>query len=184
MFAQFDVDVILRSLPFLWQGMQVSLLLGGAGRHRARHDLRRPLPPLAPCSPLAGSAGLYVNMFRSVPLILVIFWFYFLVPVALGRPVGGFTSALIAFVLFEAAYYCEIIRAGVHDSASSTCRRPSTTSYPCWVLSRTRLLDLLSQARWRVMAEFDGLDGAFATPRDLRFTFCGLIAEHPQEATS
>ena len=46
-----------------------------------------------------------MNLFRSVPLILVIFWFYFLVPLALGRPVGGFYSALIAFVMFEAAYY-------------------------------------------------------------------------------
>ena len=57
-------------------------------------------------------------------------------------------------------------------------------SYPCWVLSRTRLLEMLSRAGWRVMAEFDGLDGAFATPSDLRFTFRGLIAEHPRGTTS
>jgi glutamate/aspartate transport system permease protein len=48
-------------------------------------------------------------------LILVIFWFYFLVPLALGRPIGAFYSALIAFTLFEAAYYCEIIRAGIQS---------------------------------------------------------------------
>ena len=50
-----------------------------------------------------------------MPLILVIFWFYFLVPIIVGRPVGGFYSVLIAFVLFEAAYYCEIIRAGIQS---------------------------------------------------------------------
>jgi len=57
----------------------------------------------------------YVNFFRSMPLILVIFWFYFLVPLILGQPVGGYYSVLIAFVLFEAAYYCEIIRAGIQS---------------------------------------------------------------------
>jgi glutamate/aspartate transport system permease protein len=61
------------------------------------------------------AAGSYVNFFRSMPLILVIFWFYFLVPVLVGRPIGGFHSVLIAFVMFEAAYYCEIIRAGIQS---------------------------------------------------------------------
>jgi glutamate/aspartate transport system permease protein len=55
----------------------------------------------------------YINFFRSLPLILVIFWFYFLVPLFLGRPVGSFYSVLVAFTLFEAAYYAEIIRAGI-----------------------------------------------------------------------
>jgi glutamate/aspartate transport system permease protein len=116
MFAQFDFEVILRSLPFLWQGMQVSLLLTGlAVLGGIVLGTILALFRLSPLLPLAWFGGLYVNMFRSVPLILVIFWFYFLVPVALGRPVGGFTSALIAFVLFEAAYYCEIIRAGIQS---------------------------------------------------------------------
>jgi glutamate/aspartate transport system permease protein len=58
-------------------------------------------------------AGFYVNFFRSMPLILIIFWFYFMVPLLIGRPIGSFYSVLIAFSLFEAAYYCEIIRAGI-----------------------------------------------------------------------
>src|SRR5690606_38151863 len=66
-------------------------------------------------------AGTYVNLLRALPLILVIFWFYFLVPyigawlTGASRPVsvGGFTSALITFTLFEAAYYCEIMRSGI-----------------------------------------------------------------------
>jgi glutamate/aspartate transport system permease protein len=48
-----------------------------------------------------------------MPLILVIFWFFFLVPLVIGRPIGGFYSAVIAFTMFEAAYYSEIIRAGL-----------------------------------------------------------------------
>jgi glutamate/aspartate transport system permease protein len=116
MFEGFDFGVIARSLPFLLEGMQLSLLLtalavaGGLALGTVLAILR-----LSRIKPLAWLAALYVNSFRSVPLILVIFWFYFLVPLALGRPVGGFASALIAFVLFEAAYYAEIIRAGIQS---------------------------------------------------------------------
>ena len=73
------------------------------------------LARLAPFKPLSFIAGTYVNFFRSMPLILVIFWFYFLVPHIVGRPVGGFYSVLVAFVMFEAAYYCEIMRAGIQS---------------------------------------------------------------------
>jgi glutamate/aspartate transport system permease protein len=63
--------------------------------------------------PLSQLAAGYVNLLRSIPLILVVFWFYFLVPLVLGQAVGAFPSALIAFTMFEAAYYCEIMRAGI-----------------------------------------------------------------------
>ena len=65
--------------------------------------------------PLSFLAGRYVDAFRSTPLILVIFWFDFAVPIVVGRPIGGLYSVLIAFTLFEAAYYCEIIRAGIQS---------------------------------------------------------------------
>lgn len=55
----------------------------------------------------------YVFLFRAIPLILVIFWFYFMVPMIVGRPVGAYTSVVVAFTLFEGAYYSEIIRAGI-----------------------------------------------------------------------
>ena len=62
-----------------------------------------------------------MNGIRAIPLVLVIFWFYFLVPyigawlIGSERPiqVGAFTSSLITFIMFEAAYYCEIMRAGI-----------------------------------------------------------------------
>ena len=70
---------------------------------------------------LGGVATGYVNLMRSLPLVLVIFWFYFLVPylgqwaTGASRPVqvGAFTSSLLTFTLFEAAYFSEIIRAGI-----------------------------------------------------------------------
>jgi glutamate/aspartate transport system permease protein len=72
---------------------------------------------------LASVAGAYVNLMRSLPLVLVIFWFYFLVPwigqwvTGAERPVqvGPYLSSFITFTLFEAAFYCEIMRAGIQS---------------------------------------------------------------------
>ena len=116
MFGGFDTQVVIDSIPFLFQGMQVTLLLTVAAiLGGILLGTLLALARLAPFAPLSFLAGGYVNFFRSMPLILVIFWFYFLVPIIVGRPVGGFYSVLIAFVLFEAAYYCEIIRAGIQS---------------------------------------------------------------------
>jgi len=60
-------------------------------------------------------ATFYVNFFRSLPLILVIFWFYFITPLIIGRPLGDFLSAIIAFIAFEAAIFAEIVRAGIQS---------------------------------------------------------------------
>jgi glutamate/aspartate transport system permease protein len=116
MSGTFDASVIVNAWPFLLEGLGLSLMLtlvamaGGlvlglflALARLSRHRL------------LAGAAAVYVNGFRAVPLILVIFWFYFLVPLIVGKPVGALPSALIAFTLFEAAYYSEIIRAGLQS---------------------------------------------------------------------
>jgi glutamate/aspartate transport system permease protein len=55
---------------------------------------------------------LYVNFIRNIPLILVIFWFYFVMPIVAGRPLNPFLSAVISFIIFEATYFGEIFRAG------------------------------------------------------------------------
>ena len=60
-------------------------------------------------------AAAYVNTMRSVPLVMVILWFFLLIPMVIGRPLGAETSALITFTLFEAAYYSEIMRAGIQS---------------------------------------------------------------------
>ena len=57
----------------------------------------------------------YVNTMRSVPLVMVILWFFLLIPLAIGRPLGAEMSAIITFTLFEAAYYSEIMRAGIQS---------------------------------------------------------------------
>ena len=116
MFEDFDYQVIIESIPFLWEGLKLTFLLtflaitGGLFL-----GVLLALARLSSIKPLSFAAASYVNFFRSMPLILVIFWFYFLVPYIVGRPVGGFYSVLVAFTLFEAAYYCEIMRAGIQS---------------------------------------------------------------------
>ncbi len=111
-----DTALIVRNASFLFEGLLLSLALtligvvGGLTVGTALSLVRL----------LGGRVGnrlvdVYVFVFRAIPLILVIFWFYFMVPLVLGRPVGAWTSAIVAFTLFEGAYYSEIVRAGLNS---------------------------------------------------------------------
>ena len=60
-------------------------------------------------------ATIYVNGMRSIPLVMVILWFFLLMPAIIGRPIGAELSATITFVAFEAAYFSEIMRAGIQS---------------------------------------------------------------------
>jgi glutamate/aspartate transport system permease protein len=60
-------------------------------------------------------AAAYVNTMRSIPLVMVILWFFLLIPLLIGRSLGSELSAMVTFTLFEAAYYSEIMRAGIQS---------------------------------------------------------------------
>ena len=60
-------------------------------------------------------AAAYVNTMRSIPLVMVILWFFLLIPLLIGRPMGAELLAMVTFTLFEAAYYSEIMRAGIQS---------------------------------------------------------------------
>ena len=119
-----DFDVIGRSLPYLAKGLQytVQLTLAAALGGTVFGTLLA-MARLSSFKPLALVAAGYVNLMRSLPLLLVIFWFYFLVPVLVQsvmgweRPpqIGAERSAYITFIMFEAAYFCEIMRAGIQS---------------------------------------------------------------------
>jgi glutamate/aspartate transport system permease protein len=64
---------------------------------------------------LTQPATAYVNGMRSVPLVMVILWFYLLIPFLIGKPIGAEISAVITFIAFEAAYFSEIMRAGIQS---------------------------------------------------------------------
>jgi glutamate/aspartate transport system permease protein len=123
----FDFDVIQRSIGYLFrEGMTFTITLtliamtGGILFGTLLAMMR-----LSSMKPVSWLAGAYVNLMRSIPLVLVIFWFFFLVPyigawiIGSNQPVkvGAFYSAAITFTMFEAAYYCEIMRAGIQSVA-------------------------------------------------------------------
>ena len=64
---------------------------------------------------LSAPAAFYVNTLRSIPLVMVILWFFLLIPMVIGRPMGAELSAIITFTVFEAAYFSEIMRAGIQS---------------------------------------------------------------------
>ena len=118
----FDWSSIPGAIPYLWEGMlrtlQITLVAVTAGMILGTI--------LAVCRlsrsrVLSTVAGLYVTCFRSVPLVMVLLWFYLLVPHLVKRIVGNpsldirLLSAFVAFSLFEASYYAEIIRAGIQS---------------------------------------------------------------------
>jgi glutamate/aspartate transport system permease protein len=60
-------------------------------------------------------ATFYVNTMRSIPLVMVLLWFFLIIPFAIGRPIGAELSAVITFIAFEAAFFSEIVRAGIQS---------------------------------------------------------------------
>jgi His/Glu/Gln/Arg/opine family amino acid ABC transporter permease subunit len=72
-------------------------------------------------------AKVYVELFRGVPLVMVIFWFWFMIPGLVGRALPEFTVALAAFVIFEAAYLAEIVRAGIQSVARGQVEAATAT---------------------------------------------------------
>jgi len=112
----FDFQVIINALPILWHGMLITFLLTGVAiTGGIIFGTVLALMRLSRFTVLSIIAGRYVDAFRSTPLILVIFWFYFALPILGWKAIGDLGSVLVAFTLFEAAYYCEIIRAGIQS---------------------------------------------------------------------
>ena len=70
---------------------------------------------LSGIKPLELVAATYVNGMRSIPLLMVLLWFFLMVPFIIGRPIGAELTAVITFVAFEAAYFSEIVRAGIQS---------------------------------------------------------------------
>jgi glutamate/aspartate transport system permease protein len=121
--VDFDWGVIVRNREVLWDGMKMSLklfaiaLAGGIGFGTLLAMAR-----LSSWKVLSIPATGFVNLIRSIPFIMAIFWFYFLTPMLVGKftgqqgeAVGPLTSAIVAFIMVESAYYSEIIRAGIQS---------------------------------------------------------------------
>jgi glutamate/aspartate transport system permease protein len=121
---EFDLDVLQRAAPYLWKGLQYTLQLTVvASLGGILFGTLLALARLSAFKPLALVAAGYVNLMRATPLLLVIFWFYFLVPVMVQAVtgadspprIGAERSAYFTFIMFEAAFFCEIVRAGIQS---------------------------------------------------------------------
>jgi glutamate/aspartate transport system permease protein len=136
-----DLSSVWTNLGFLANGLALSALLVAAGAlggmvlggglaamRLSRYRLVR--------WPATG----YVAVIRSVPLILVLFWFYFMLPLWTGHPIGALPSALVAYALFEAAFYCEIIRAGIRAVPPGQAMAAAGTGLRPWQVLRLVVL--------------------------------------------
>ena len=120
---EFDWSSVMPGMPFLLQGLVITAkitvtaivigILWGTILAMMR---------LSSIKIVSWLAALYVNAFRSVPLVMVLLWFYLIVPNLVQNVLGispktdiRLISAMVAFSLFEAAYYAEIIRAGIQS---------------------------------------------------------------------
>jgi glutamate/aspartate transport system permease protein len=109
----FDWDLVQN---FLWKGLVFSVqltlvaMVGGILLGTLLALMR-----LSSHKWLQWPAATYVNLMRSIPLVMVILWFFLLIPFLTGRPLGAEWSAIITFTAFEAAYYSEIMRAGIQS---------------------------------------------------------------------
>ncbi|EOE4444384.1 glutamate/aspartate ABC transporter permease GltK [Providencia stuartii] len=123
MFYEFDWSSIAPSWPFLLDGLVVTAkititaIVVGILWGTVLAVMR-----LSTFKPISWFAALYVNTFRSIPLVMVLLWFYLIVPNLVQNVLGispksdiRLISAMVAFSLFEAAYYSEIIRAGIQS---------------------------------------------------------------------
>ncbi len=116
MLSQFDYSVLLPSLSYIWTGLLFSTNLTliamsggvviGTLLAMARLSSLKVLPTVA---------KMYINLMRSVPLVMVILWFFLVIPIITGKVIGAERSAIITFTAFEAAYYSEIMRAGIQS---------------------------------------------------------------------
>ena len=121
--GSFDWGVIWRSREVLWEGLLVSLkLFAIALAGGVFFGTLLAMARLSSWRALSWPAAGFVNLIRSIPFIMAIFWFYFLTPMLVmkltgrqGEAVGPFTSAVVAFIMVESAYYSEIIRAGIQS---------------------------------------------------------------------
>ena len=118
-----DWTVVWKSREVLWDGMLLSLkLFAIALTGGIFFGTLLAMARLSSWKILSYPSSAFVNLIRSIPFIMAIFWFYFLTPMLVGKitgktgeAVGPFTSAIVAFIMVEAAYYSEIIRAGIQS---------------------------------------------------------------------
>jgi His/Glu/Gln/Arg/opine family amino acid ABC transporter permease subunit len=111
-----DFRVILDNLPYMLRGYETTLLLAassviGSFFTGTAFALMR----LSHLRCLRWPAAVYIDVLRSIPLLMFIFWFFFLMPIVLGRPVPPVAAMIVALIAFNTSYMAEVVRAGIQS---------------------------------------------------------------------
>ena len=136
-------DAVVKNWPFLFTGFLVNIqlaacALGGGMFLGVLVGLGRISTNLW----IYRTVTAYVNVLRDIPLILVIFWFYFVMPILVGKPLHPFLSAVISFVVFEATYFGEIFRAGFQSISRDLVSASYSTGLTYWQTARYILVPI------------------------------------------
>ncbi len=124
--SQMMQDYLLRGLLFSLQ-LTVIATVGGIALGTLLALMR-----LSGNRLLSLPATMYVNVMRSVPLVMVLLWFFLLVPFVLGRSTGAELSAVVTFIAFEAAFFCEIMRSGIQSIPKTQMQAGSALGLDTW----------------------------------------------------
>jgi glutamate/aspartate transport system permease protein len=136
-------DAVVKNWPFLFTGFLVNIqlaacALGGGMFLGVLVGLGR----ISNNPWIYRTVTAYVNVLRNIPLILVIFWFYFVMPILVGKPLHPFLSAVISFVVFEATYFGEIFRAGFQSISRDLVSASYSTGLTYWQTARYILVPI------------------------------------------
>lgn len=110
------LDVIIDNLPYMLEGFKITLFLASASILGSLiTGTVFALLRLSHFWWLRWPAAIYIDLLRSIPLLMFIFWFFFLVPIIVGRPVSPLVAAMVALIAFNTSYMAEVIRAGIQS---------------------------------------------------------------------
>lgn len=136
-------EAVHRNLPFLLAGFLTNLQLAGCAlAGGVSLGILVGLGRISKRRWIYGPVTAYVNVVRNIPLILVIFWFYFVMPILVGKTLHPFVSAAISFIVFEATYFGEIFRAGFQSISRDLVSAAYSTGLNYWQTARYILVPI------------------------------------------
>lgn len=136
-------EAVHRNLPFLLAGFLTNLQLAGCALAGGISlGILVGLGRISKRRWIYGPVTAYVNVVRNIPLILVIFWFYFVMPILVGKTLHPFVSAAISFIVFEATYFGEIFRAGFQSISKDLVSAAYSTGLNYWQTARYILVPI------------------------------------------
>lgn len=133
----FEYQVIIEYLPFLLKGLLVTFKLAGlALAGGISLGILVGLGRISTINWIYYPVSAYVNFLRNIPLIIIIFWIYFILPIIVGKNLNPFISSVIAFIVFEATYFGEIFRAGYQSISKDMVGSAYATGLTYWQVAR------------------------------------------------